>query len=271
MMKKLILLFLLTVLSLHAYDDYDLDGVEDKSDKCPNTLLSELVNSDGCPIKNLGSYHHFDVIYGFDFYQTTYETLENSDTLSQSLQLDYYYKNFSAQLSSSYYNSTTASFNNSGINDSFAGVYYKLDSNNNLNIRLGLGAIIPTYDSELNNNNTDYMGSINLSYIYNNINIFGAYSYTLVNDDDIVESGVLYQNSNSYTLGLGFYPRDNLYISGAYSSSDSIYKGIQTIETASVYGLYNINKNWFATLNYAYGLSESASDNFASLRLGYYF
>ena len=271
MIKKLILLFLLTVLSLSAYSDYDMDGVDDKNDKCPNTLLSELVNRDGCAVKNLNSYHHFDIIYGFDFYQTSYTTLENSDTLSQSLQLDYYYKNFSIQLSSSYYNSTTASFNDSGVNDSFAGVYYKINTNSNLKIRLGTGAIIPTYESELNNNNTDYTASVSLSYLYDDFNLFGAYSYTLVNDNDITEEGVLYQDTNAYTLGLGFYPSDRLYLSAAYSSSNSIYQGVADIDTSSIYGLYNINKHWFATLNYAYGISESASDNFASLRLGYYF
>ena len=271
MFKRLILLFLVTALSLSAYSDYDMDGVADDKDKCPNTLLSELVNSEGCPTKNLESYHHFDIIYGFDFYQTSYSSLEKSDTISQSLQLDYYYKNFSLQLSSSYYNSSTASFNDSGVNDSFAGIYYKLNTKSNLKIRLGAGAIIPTYESELNNNNTDYMASLGLSYLYANINIFGAYSYTMVNDSDLEADGILYQDSNAYTLGVGFYPTDSLYISGAYSSSDSIYKDVGTIDTASVYGLYNINKNWFATLNYAYGISESASDNFASMRIGYYF
>ena len=223
------------------------------------------------PLKNLQSYHHFDIIYGFDFYQTSYTTLENSDTLSQSLQLDYYYKNFSLQLSSSYYNSITTSFNDSGVNDSFAGLYYKIETNSNLKIRLGLGAIIPTYDSQLNNNNTDYVGSVNLSYLYNNINIFSTYSHTIINDSDILADGVLYQNSNAYCMGLGFYPTSKLYISGAYSSSNSIYLGVEDIETDSIYGLYSIDKHWFSTLNYAYGISQSASDNFASLRIGYYF
>ena len=271
MIQKIIFLFLLTALSLHAYSDFDMDGVDDKQDKCPDTLFSELVNSDGCPIKNLQSYHHFDIIYGFDFYQTSYTTLENSDTLSQSLQLDYYYKKISLQLSSSYYNSTTASFNDSGVNDSFAGLYYKIETNSNLKIRLGLGAIIPTYNSQLNNNNTDYVGSADLSYLYNNINIFATYSYTMINDSDMLEDGILYQNSNAYGMGLGFYPTSKLYISAAYSSSDSIYLGVEDIETASVYGLYSIDRHWFGTLNYAYGISPSASDNFASLRIGYYF
>ena len=271
MIQKLIFLFLLTALSLYAYNDYDMDGVDDKQDKCPNTLLSELVNSDGCPTKNLQSYHHFDIVYGFDFYQTSYATLENSDTFSQSLQLDYYYKNFSLQLSSSYYNSSTTSFNDSGINDSFAGMYYKIDIDSNLKIRLGAGAIIPTYDSQLNNNNTDYVGSLNLSYLYNNINIFATYSYTIINDDDIATDGVLYQNSNAYSIGVGFYPVNKFYISGSYSSSNSIYLGTDSINTASIYGLYSIDKHWFSTLNYAYGISDSANDNFASLRIGYYF
>lgn len=264
-------LFLLLSISLYAYDDYDMDGVEDRDDKCPNTLLSELVDANGCPTQNLESYHHFDIIYGFNFYQTNYDSLEEANTLSSSLQLDYYYKDFSLQLSSSYYDSSSATFNNSGADDSFLGAYYNINEIKNLTITLGIGAIISTYDSELNNNNTDYISSLNISYMYKNLNFFSGYSYTVINDDDIVDEGIEYRDTNSYSLGLGYYPSQKLYISSSYGSSDSIYKEIDTINTLSFYTLYTINENWFTNITYAYGLSDSASDNFASLRVGYYF
>lgn len=264
-------LLLLLFINLYSYQDYDMDGVDDKLDKCPNTLMSELVNFNGCPVKSLISYHHFDIVYGLNFYQTDYNTLEEANTISQSLQLDYYYKNFSVQLSSSYYNSNTTSYNDSGTEDSFLGMYYKINELKDLTITLGLGLIIPTYSSNLNNNNTDYMTSLNLSYMLNQINIFGGYSYTIVNDDDIMSENILYQNSNSINVGLGYYPTGKLYLSSSYSTSDSIYKGVTDIEVLSIYALYSIDENWFTNFTYAYGLSTSASDNFASLRVGYYF
>ncbi|EDZ63775.1 hypothetical protein SMGD1_1583 [Sulfurimonas gotlandica GD1] len=270
-MTKILLVLLAISISLIAYSDYDMDGVDDKTDKCPNTPFSDLVNTSGCTVKSLESPHHFDIIFGINYSQTSYETLENSDTISQSLQIDYYYKNFSLQASTSYYNSQSATYNNSGTNDSFLGAYYKLNPADNLTLRLGAGAIIPTYKSDLNNNNTDLTASASLSYMMKNANIFGGYSYTVVNDDDIVAENVAYQNTSSYNFGLGFYPTSKIYISGAYNSSDSIYKNVETINTVSINAFYNIDAHWFTTLNYAYGLSDTASDNYASLRVGYYF
>jgi hypothetical protein len=36
---------------LFAYVDSDMDGVEDKDDLCPNTLMTDLVDLNGCTIK----------------------------------------------------------------------------------------------------------------------------------------------------------------------------------------------------------------------------
>jgi len=270
MYKILSFLLLLSALELSAFSDYDMDGVDDDVDQCPNTLMSELADINGCTIKSLKSPHNFDIIVGLNFSQTSYEGLEKSDTTATSLQIDYYYKNFSMQASTSYYDSQSVAYNEDGMNDSFLGAYYKLSPVNKLDIRVGAGIIISTYDSTLNNNNSDYVASANISYIFDQTNVFGGYSFTIINDDDIAGE-ISYQNTNSYNAGIGFYPKDKLYLSASYNYSDSIYADVQTIQTASLYAFYNIDANWFTTFNYAYGLSESASDNYLSLRLGYYF
>lgn len=266
MLKKILILITAASLSLSAYSDYDMDGVDDSNDQCPNTPFNELVDIKGCTIKTLESEHHFDIIYGLNFSKADYSATSKSDTATQSLQIDYYYKNFSLQASSAYYNSES----DNGMNDSFIGAYYKLSPTNELTLRFGGGAIIPTYKTELNNNNADVVASANFSYMLERINLFGGYSYTMINDDDILGI-VSYQNTNSYSGGIGFYLLKNLYLSGSYGSSDSVYKGTEAIETASVYGFYSINANWFTSFSYAYGLSDSASDNSLTLRLGYYF
>jgi len=276
-MYKILLMLLVTMsIQLFAFSDYDMDGVEDKKDKCPNTPMSDLVDINGCSKKVLKNFsisttnlHHFDIIVGINYSQESYDNLAKADTTSESLQLDYYYKNFSIQASTSYYDSHSVSYNDSGITDSFLGAYYKFVPLKNLDIRVGAGAIIPTYDTTLNNN-TDYTASINLSYMLKkDINIFGGYNYVIINDSDTID--IKYQNTNSYSIGLGFYPIQKLYISGSYNSSDSIYTNVKDIDTASFYGFYSITDNWFSTLNYAYGLSDTASDNYFSLRIGYYF
>jgi hypothetical protein len=271
-MKMYKILLTLTIISstlLLAGGDMDMDGVENSIDKCPNTPITDLVDIQGCTIKSLESPHHFDIIAGVSYSQTSYTGVGDSDTISETLQADYYYKDFSIQVSTSYYDSSNDSYNDSGMGDSFIGAYYKLYPLSNLNLRFGLGIILPTYDSSLNNNNTDYLASLSFSYMLEKINMFGGYNYTIINDDDT--TNVKYQDTNSYNVGVGFYPTSKLYLSGSFNSSNSIYKDVDDINTLSVYAFYTINKNWFTNFSYAYGLSDSASDNYFSLRVGYYF
>lgn len=227
----------------------------------------ELVDSKGCTKSSLISPHNFDIIYGLSF------TDDSTDTTSQNVQFDYYYKNFSLELSTSYFNSKSSSYNDNGVNDSFVGVYYQLLPTDKLKIRSGLGMIIPTYDSELNNNNTDYTATLSASYSINDMNLFIGYNYTQVNDDDYSDTliDVKYQDTNAFSAGIGFYPSEKLYLSTSYFISESIYKDFDSVETLSAYAYYSIDSKWFTTFNYAYGLSDNASDSYISFRVGYSF
>ncbi len=277
-MQKALFTFLLCTLSLWAYSDYDLDGVDDAIDRCPNTSMTELVDMHGCTIQNLEGDHHFDVILGVSYSQLSPTIQEKTDTLVASVQADYYYKNFSLQATTAYFNSES-NISTSGQTDTFIGAYYQLNPLSSLSMRLGGGLLLPTYDAD--NNNIDYTASASLSYLINNINLFGSYSYTMINDDDLPQIAY-YQNTNAYNIGIGFYPTSRLYASLAYNNSDSIYRealnletltlqSVEPLETASAYLFYTIDTHWFTTLSYAYGLSDSASDHFTAVRLGYYF
>lgn len=278
-MKKIILLLsLLVSLTLSAYDDSDFDGVEDSLDRCPNTSFTDLVDISGCSVKSLVSPHHYDIIVGASYYSSDSRTLNATDTLSSSVQADYYYKNFSLQLSTSYFSTSGSGYSSTGFNDSFVGGSYQIQPINNFSIRVGAGAVLPTYDSSLKNNNTDYQASLNLSYTIDKINLFTGYSYTMINDTDTVikidantSTPVNYQNTNAISAGLGYYATNKLYMSVAYNTSNSIYKGIEDIQTASLYGYYSFSEHWFSTFSYANGLSKSATKNYASARVGYYF
>jgi len=282
-MNKMILFIILLTLSTlsMAYSDSDMDGVDDAVDKCPNTPLMDLVDINGCTKKVLiprSEKHHFDIIVGANYSGSNFASLNQTDTYSTSIQADYYYENFSLQASTSYYKTDGNNYNENGMNDSFVGAAYSLKPEQNLLMRLGIGAILPTYKTDLNNNNTDYTLSLNLSYTMNKINIFGGYIYTLINDDDVSVIDIngtiydyIYQNTNAISLGAGYYLTNTLYLSGSYNSADSIYKGIEDVQTASLYAYKSFNKNWFMTFFYAYGLSDSASDNALSVKLGYYF
>ena len=279
-MQKALSTFLLCTLSLWAYSDYDLDGVDDAIDRCPNTSMTELVDMHGCTIQSLEGDHHFDVILGASYSQIS-PVLEKTDTLAASVQADYYYKNFSLQATTAYFNSESTVTRNNGQTDTFVGAYYQLYPLDSLSLRLGGGLLLPTYDAD--NNNLDYTASASLSYLLTNFNLFGSYSYTMINDDnfsypDTITNKIIevsYQNTNAFNAGVGFYPTDRLYTSLSYNHSDSIYaQGIENnepLETASAYLFYTINKARFLTFSYAYGLSDSASDHYAAVRLGFYF
>jgi len=81
----------------------------------------------------------------------------------------------------------------------FLSLYYNFKPTQKLSLRLGGSAILPTYDSELDNNNMDYRASISLSYQLNTLSLFGGASLTLVNDEDINSSTyqIEYQNSSN--------------------------------------------------------------------------
>jgi hypothetical protein len=266
---------------LMAYTDNDMDGVDDAVDKCPNTPLMDLVDINGCTKKVLipkVTKQHFDIIIGASYSGSNFSSLNQTDTYATTLQADYYYGNFSLQGSTSYYKTDASDYSENGMNDSFLGAAYNIKPLKDLLVRIGVGAVLATYKTDLNNNKTDYTGSLNLSYTVGKVNLFGGYIYTMINDDDVILTDAngdpytySYQNTNAVSLGAGYYFTNTFYMSASYNTADSIYKDVEDIRSASLYAYKTLNKNWFVTLFYAYGLSDSASDHAASVKLGYYF
>jgi len=207
---------------------------------------------------------HYDVIIGANYMGSNYSSLNQTDTSYVSL-----------QAVTSYYKTDEKNYSENGLNDSFVGAAYNIKTTKNLIVRVGIGAILPTYDTTLNNNKTDYTTSVNLSYTKGKANLFGGYIYTIINDTDVVDTtnniSYAYQNTNAYSVGLGYYLTNRLYMSMAYNQSDSIYKSVEDIKTASLYGYYSIDAGHFLIFSYANGLSDSASDHAASVKLGFYF
>ena len=279
MMKNLLLFsFILFATLLFAYEDSDFDGVDDTQDRCPNTPFTELVDINGCGINSLVKEYSFDIVMGMSYSDSDYQTLNTTDTLSSTLQLDYYYKNFSLQASTSYFTTEGDSYSDTGLNDSYLTASYQFDVLEALLVSFGAGIVIPTYQSSLNNNEVDYLASLNLSYNLQKVNVFGGVSYTFIGDEDTTivydtnsTTEVNYQDTLSLSVGLGYYLSEKIYLSGGYNFSESIYKNIQEIETLSFYAYYEIDEKYFTTFSYAYGVSDSASKNYLSLRLGYQF
>ena len=274
-MKKLLFLLLMSTLTLFAYIDNDLDGVEDSLDRCPNSAMTDIVDIQGCPVKSLVSQHHFDIIAGVSYdEEKDILFVDKFSRTTQSLQIDYYYKAFSLQMLSSYYQSSISSDSNlsesdSGLNDTTLAAYYQTQVTPNLAVRFGAGVILPTFDSSLNNEATDYLASVNLSYTLGQASLFAGYTYTMINDDDV--GLIKYQDTNAFSGGLGYYLTPKLYTSLSYFQSDSIYKDVDDTKSASAYLFYSLSSHWFTTAAYTKGLSDPTSDHYFALRVGYYF
>lgn len=270
-MKRSLLWALALSANLLAYSDSDMDGVEDAIDRCPNTPMTELVDAQGCTTKSLQSDHHYDLIFGAGYSQLNYANNEKADTFTSTLQADYYYRQFSAQIISSYYTSDSKISKESGLNDTILAAYYRIPITQQFNVKVGGGILLPTYETGYHNEAADYMGSLNLTYLLNPaLSLIGGYTYTAVNDKN-VPGIATYQNTNAFYAGADYRLSDILSLGGAYHNSNSIYSDVQNIQKISAYGFYRFDAHWFGNLNYAYGLSDSASDHALDLRIGYYF
>jgi len=265
--------YLLVLVNVHVYgvNDADFDGVDDAVDKCPNTPFSDLADAYGCTTSSLYTQTSYDIIVGLNLSSMNANTLENTKTSNTTFQSDLYHGNFSAQLLASYFKSQDSTSDDKGWNDTQLNLFYLFKPTQELMIQTGIGVIMPTYSTGYNNEAMDYLASVSLQYsLDKNVNLFGGYTYTMINDNDI--SNLLhYQNTHTFYTGLKYLGNKNKSLSAAYSHTQSIYKGINPIETLSVGVMVPLDSHWFVLGDYRYGLSDSASDHEAALRLGYAF
>jgi hypothetical protein len=264
-MKFSLFLILALAANVFAYTDTDMDGVDDAQDRCPNTPMDELVNTQGCTLTSLK--HQYDIIVGGGYSQLNYANNAKDDTFTATLQADYYNQNFSAQILSSHYTSN----NDSGMNDTLIAGYYQIPLSDLLSVNLGGGILLPTYETGYDNEATDYMGSIGLTFLVKpQVALVAGYSYTFVNDNDV--DGILnYQNTPAYYLGANYLIDSKLSVGGVYQYSESIYRDVEAIKKVSGFGMYRFDSHWFTNATYSYGLSDSASDHSIDLRIGYSF
>jgi hypothetical protein len=270
---KIYFLFSLSVTLLYAYSDLDLDGVDDSIDQCPNTPITDLVDAKGCSTESVIIEQHYDIIFGLSFGELHYRLNEKSETYTTTVQFDYYRGDLSLQCVTSYFQNSSTTGDESGMNDTTIAGYYQWYFNPDLSVQMGLGVILPTGVSAYGSHQVDYTTSVNITYGIDDYNLFMGYNYTVIGDDNIKDGNttVIYQNSGSYSIGVGYYFDTKLYSSIAYYASQPIYKSLDVAKSVSLYTFYTINEHWFTTFNYTKGLSDSASDNYFEWRIGYYF
>ncbi len=253
---------LLLAFTLSAYDDFDFDGVEDSYDKCPNSSFSDLVDAQGCAISTLESAHKFDLISGISFSQNNQKTLTDTPTTYVTLQLEYFYKDISASITIGGYSDE----NTTATNDTILELYKHFYLTQEWSFSLGGAIILPTYDTGLANEATDYSTSAEILYSLDTFSLFLSTTYSFINDKDT--PSIKYQNTTAIFSGIGYTLSTSTYLSLSYYQSQSIYKDTEDIKSTSLYMYYSINNIYFLTCNYSLGLTDSASENFLSLRFG---
>ncbi len=264
MIKKLPILILSIPISILAYNDLDLDGVEDLQDKCPNSLITDLVDKDGCKIDSVEALHHFDIITGVKYTKIKSKTYRTSTSISvKTLKLDYYYKDFSFSVSSAKGDSI--------YDDTYISAKYSYKYNGFIKFTTSLNLILPTYKNYLNNNLTDYGVAQSVIYKENKLSLFGAYGYTVINDKDKKKFGLYYKNKNSYTLGIGYDIKPNFYTSISLSYIDSIYRNRNNTINKNLFLLYSIDDNWFSSISYLRVEADRYNSDATSFKIGYYY
>ncbi len=258
-MRKLYVIFLLAQISLFAYEDYDIDGVDDSIDQCLNTPFDLLVDESGCPIGGGNSGGEILLKIGSDF------NFDDSDNGSSSLSFFGSYSKNSFDISLSNYNYYDTFENSvSGMGDLYLSggynYYYK-----NLNTYISLGVKFATGDDEVGSGESDYLSSVNFDYYFDNKwDIFLYYGFSINGDSDYVD----YQNSSSSSIGFGYEIVDKWYSSLSYDYSQSIYSDGDSYSAISLFNSYEFSDRYFVTINYSYALDDLSYDNSLSLRFG---
>jgi len=218
--------------------------------------MTDLVDLSGCTKKSLLSPHHFSVTAG-----EGYAKENDASYLFSSLSLNYYYKKLSVQFSTGYYDLKSNDVNSSGLNDSYLNLFYTFSPMKNFKLSLGTGIAFPTYDDV--NNKTDYSTSLYGRYYLDKWSLAAGLGYRFIGDSNAV-------NTLYYSLGTGYTWNKKVYSSLSYSVSQSMYEGNEDLKSLSLYNYYQLNNNWFTTVNYSHGLSNASLDNSIGVKIGYY-
>jgi len=243
-----------------AYEDSDIDGIEDDIDLCPNTSFDKLVDSNGCPENET-----YTGIFSLELGNDISIDEENNKINNYSFLGNYTYKEWDFSLSNSQ-QTTYNSDNNRVINngDLYLNLSYQFNHNQFQNA-ISFGTKIATADENIGTGQNDYFSSIDLDYFLNEKVIFlSQLSYTIIGDT----SSINYQNSLAYSLGIGYMLKNSWYSSFSYDYSKSIYKNTPNYQSISWINSYDFFKNYHISLNYSYGMDELSYPHTFSLKLG---
>ncbi len=251
-------LLLLLALQLYAFEDDDIDGVENSKDLCPDTSFEETVDETGCP-ENHAYWGLITLSLGSD------TNIDESSTTDYSFFSNYRYDRWEFSLSSS--QQSTLDSNNNPSQDT--GDLYLSSSYNiyadSFHSRITLGSKIAIGGEDVSTGENDYFLILTLTYpLHEALSLLAQINYTKTGDNNITE----YHNPFGYNLGIGYLIGDNFYTEISYQYTQSIYPQEEAYQSLSLFNSYNFSHYFFGTLGYTRGLDVLSYDHSISLRLG---
>lgn len=261
-MKKLLILLLALHIAFAA--DNDLDGVDDSVDLCPNSSFDTIVNRYGCK-KKIG----VSIGLGGSFSVGSYGTTESYATQTSDLYLGYKKGSlrFSAALSyisSGTVNSSLIDINStsSGVADTYlyGGYLFKLKADHSRTLLLQALLKLPTAASGLGSGVSDYGLNLNYATVLGKFSYYIQGGYLFLTDTSTAN----YNNILSTAVGAGV-TLGKFYSSISYNYASPYIQGDQSSQSIGATASYSFSKNWSASLNYGYGLSDAVADQRLSL------
>ena len=233
-----------------AFQDSDLDGVEDSVDRCPNTPILALVDRFGCPVEEKKGRLYLRVGGGFVIDRG------NSDLYSL-LSIAYSYRKLYASFTTRYY------LSGPGLGDSSLFLGYSDFVTERLYILPGVRLKLPTGSPQYSDGSLDLMPSITLDYLLDGFDVFAFAGYTFRWDPGL-------RNTLSFSLGGGYDFTKKLYASLSYDASQSpVRSGWNSY--LSLFALYDVSSRVYTTFSSSVGLNPEATDLSLSFRVGFRF
>jgi len=259
---KITLSILLCSSALLAYEDQDIDGVDDSKDLCADTPFDVIVDERGCPYdkKYPGK---ITLQLGSDI---SFNTLSATSS-NLNLFVNYDYGHWSFSLSSSNYSTTNINTITRSENSLYftAGYLFQTPS---FNTKVSMGTKFYLTGDGTSGRDNDYFSSVNFDYFINTKqNIFFYYSYTISGDSPTMD----YNNFYSCSAGTGYALTDKWYSALSYSYSGSAYSKNEAYKALSWFNAYTVSKDLFVTCNYAYTLDKLSYDHIISFNIGVHF
>jgi hypothetical protein len=265
--KKTLFLTLLLSSTLLAFQDHDIDGIEDSLDRCPNTPFEAFVDKNGCAVninKKASNSNYWGALT-LKVGSTIQRDDEYEDDEYVDLFANYRYHNMDISISNS--RSTTENSitddNSNSDNDIYISAGYNLLLSD---ARLKLSAGTKIVDDS-NSRDDDYFMGLNYDYFVNskqNIFLYGGYTFS--GDDELID----YDDYSSFSIGTGYTLTPAFYSAISYSYTGSNYPDGDAEEGVTWYNSYSLNKNIFLTAAYTYGIDDYSYDNTFRLGLGLY-